>query len=31
MVAAADRARADWASYWASLTFQPDSTINQTR
>jgi hypothetical protein len=30
MVAAADRARADWASYWASLTFQPDSTINQT-
>jgi len=30
MVAAADRTRADWASYWASLTFQPDSTTNQT-
>ena len=31
MVAAADRSKADWASYWASLTFQPDSTTNQTR
>jgi len=27
MVAAADRTKADWASYWASLTFQPDSTL----
>jgi hypothetical protein len=26
MVPAADRTKADWASYWASLTFQPDST-----
>ena len=31
MVAAADRSRADWASYWASLTFQPDTRTNQTR
>ena len=27
MVAAADRAKADWASYWASLTFQPDPLV----
>ena len=26
MVAAADRTKADWTSYWASLTFQPDRT-----
>jgi hypothetical protein len=31
MVAAADRTRADWASYWASLTFQPDTTTSQRR
>jgi len=27
MVAAADKSKADWASYWASLTFQPDGKL----
>jgi uncharacterized GH25 family protein len=30
MLPAADRTKADWASYWASLTFAPEAAASQT-